>query len=73
MSNHNPAASHDFGTWCWGMGEPVVTAMREPMYMPDDFVIDEVTARLGFDRIEASYERYLERQIEAHLENMGLS
>ena len=49
----NPAGSFDFGTQCWAMSDDIDQSLAMGHY-----VVDEPTAKLGHDRIEAAYADY---------------
>lgn len=68
MRTYDPASSFDLGSTAWGLGDN-----------PKDFAhyicashIDLVTADIAYARMEAEYERFMDAQIEAHLNALGI-
>lgn len=52
-----PARSYDFGTYLWSIGSKIDGPEMQDV-VANYHSVDKVTAKLGFDRIEDSYDLY---------------
>lgn len=58
---HNPAASFDFGAYCWSMGaDPVEEFSTLTGPITPGFHFDPDTARFGHDHTEQAFDLYME-------------